>query len=379
MALRSSFRLCALLQDTCGVFSVLQLQPLDGPQELQLYTQRYGGVFHLIDSVWPPAGPSQGRIAGSAPCFCYLLSGHEGSLEPLEGPALSLLYLPPKELTLREVLEGDVNVRCCSFAATVVYARMQGERAEGGPCRRTVAVCVATSCVLTPSVAAAMRSPSGAILSFRDIVRENGALLCTEQSVVRTLPARPGGCPGPTVPTPGPLAPRPARPVRLDPLGPDTAANSLCTLTGVIVGVDESTACSWPACSFCGSDRLEVTQEEEEEEEGGGRERRALRCAVCNSEVREPVLRLRLEVTLVPSAALGPIPAFVRVVRRTPALWIGVDEISLEPVAQELTAQGESTAAAATAEPFPCQKDHVLPRGDLEERAVNPTEGPPPP
>ena len=29
-------------------------------------------------------------------------------------------------------------------------------------------------------------------------------------------------------------------------------------IVGVIVGVDEDTAYSWPVCSLCGSDRLEM-------------------------------------------------------------------------------------------------------------------------
>lgn len=30
---------------------------------------------------------------------------------------------------------------------------------------------------------------------------------------------------------------------------------------GVVVGVDESTAYSWPACNLCGSDNLELSAE----------------------------------------------------------------------------------------------------------------------
>ncbi|KAJ3606150.1 hypothetical protein NHX12_025671 [Muraenolepis orangiensis] len=388
----SSVRLCALVQDGYGLFGVLQLQVLEhgADQELQRYTrrwqgkdcalrnikvvqrvtrERHGRVFHVIDSVWPPGIPFQGGRggAGSAPRSCYLLSGQEDSVEAPEGPALSPLYRPPKELTLRDVLHfcGDRGVR------PMADPSLQEERAEGGPCRRTVAVCVGSSCVLSSSVAGVMRSPSSAVLSFRDVVRENGALLCTEQSVVRTQPG--GGSDGEgesepsvgpplaAVAPPGPVPPvRLPRPVRLDPLGPDAAANSLYTLTGVIVGVDESTACSWPACSLCGSDRLEVKE---------AREPRVFHCAACDSEVRRPSMKLQLEVTLALSlsnatvkaklqpntilsilntAALqvnefpgyevehvlgktvGPIPAFVRVVSRTPqTLRISVDEISL--------------------------------------------------
>ncbi|XP_056452086.1 DNA repair-scaffolding protein isoform X1 [Gadus chalcogrammus] len=305
---RGRSRLCALVQDGRGIFSVVQLQPLPGDRELQQYTQkwqgractlrnvkvvqrvtreRYGRAFHLIDSVWPPTIPFQGRGTSAAPCFYYLLSGQEDSVEALEGSALSALYLPPKELPLRDVLRSAGGVRCHSFTATVVYASILGDavdqaevwlsltdpslqeegegRAEGGgPCGRTVPVCISNSCVLTSSVAAAIRSPTAAILSFRDVVMENGALLCTEQSVVETPhPDRAGrselnGSEPPT-PTRATLGCGLPRPVRLDPLGADTTAHSLCTLTGVIVGVEEDTACSWPACSACGSDRLQAT------------------------------------------------------------------------------------------------------------------------
>ncbi|XP_059914330.1 DNA repair-scaffolding protein [Gadus macrocephalus] len=409
-------RLCALVQDGRGIFSVVQLQPLPWDRELQQYTQkwqgracalrnvkvvqrvtreRYGRAFQLIDSVWPPTIPFQGRGTSAAPCFYYLLSGQEDSVEALEGSALSALYLPPKELPLRDVLRSAGGVRCHSFTATVVYASIlvrpplptlgdavdqaevwlsltdpslqeegEGQAEGGGPCRRTVPVCISTSCVLNSSVAAAIRSPAAAILSFRDVVMENGALLCTEQSVVETPhPDRAGrseltGSEPPT-PTRATLGCGLPRPVRLDPLGADTTAHSLCTLTGVIVGVEEDTACSWPACSACGSDRLQAT---------GAGEAPAFRCRACDCEVQQPKLRLQLEVTLAsavsdgivkvklhqntiqsilpPAAlqasefpgyevehvlgkALGPIPVVVRVISRTPTLCIGVEEISL--------------------------------------------------
>ncbi|CAL8325476.1 unnamed protein product [Arctogadus glacialis] len=335
-------RLCALVQDGRDIFSVVQLQPLPPDRELRQYTQkwqgracalrnvkvvqrvtreRYGRAFHLIDSVWPPTIPFQGRGTGATPSFYYLLSGQEDSVEALEGSALSALYLPPKELPLRDVLQSAGGVRCHSFTATVVYASILGDAVDqaevwlsltdpslqgegqaegGGPCRRTVPVCISTSCVLTSSVAAAIRSPTAAILSFRDVVMENGALLCTEQSVVETPPHpdRAGrseltGSEPPT-PTRATLGRGLPRPVRLDPLGADTTAHSLCTLTGVIVGVEEDTACSWPACSACGSDRLQAT--------GVGESRPAFRCRACDCEVQQPELRLQLEVTLASSA-----------------------------------------------------------------------------
>ena len=39
----SSLRLCALVQDAHGTFSVVQLQPLSSDQELQRCTQRWQG------------------------------------------------------------------------------------------------------------------------------------------------------------------------------------------------------------------------------------------------------------------------------------------------------------------------------------------------
>ncbi|CAL8366570.1 unnamed protein product [Boreogadus saida] len=83
-------RLCALVQDGRGVFSVVQLQPLAPDRgELRQYTQRwqgracalrnvkvvqrvtrerYGRAFHLIDSVWPPTIPFQ---------FIYIPAGKQ--------------------------------------------------------------------------------------------------------------------------------------------------------------------------------------------------------------------------------------------------------------------------------------------------------------
>lgn len=45
------------------------------------------------------------RAAGSAPSFCYLLSGQESSLQPAEGPPLSPLYCPPAMQTLGHILQ----------------------------------------------------------------------------------------------------------------------------------------------------------------------------------------------------------------------------------------------------------------------------------
>lgn len=47
------------------------------------------------------------------------------------------------------------------------------------PRRRTLALCVSASCLLTSSVVRALESPAGCRMSFRDVVREHGrSLLC---------------------------------------------------------------------------------------------------------------------------------------------------------------------------------------------------------
>lgn len=53
---------------------------------------------------------------------------------------------------------------------------LQVERPEK-PCKRTVALCVSTSCVLTSSVLTALNSPAACRMSFRDAIRERGTTL----------------------------------------------------------------------------------------------------------------------------------------------------------------------------------------------------------
>lgn len=51
---------------------------------------------------------------------------------------------------------------------------LQEEQLEG-PRKRTVALCVSTSCVLTSSVVKALNSPAACCLLFRDAIREHGS------------------------------------------------------------------------------------------------------------------------------------------------------------------------------------------------------------
>ncbi|XP_043990205.1 DNA repair-scaffolding protein isoform X1 [Gambusia affinis] len=408
-------RLCVLVQDSFGIFSVVRLQPLSSKDELHQYCQMWQGrtcvlrgvkvvqrvtrerhsrLFSLIDSLWPPAtslkdhGNSLSMLneissPGLPPSFCYLLSGHQRSVEPKEGQTVSPLYLHPASRTLRDILHSEAKSCRCSFIATVLHKRMQSTDVGHGevwlvltdpslqeeqperPCRRTVALCVSTSCVLTSSVLEALNSPAVCEMSFRDAIREHGVLLCAEQSVIEVssvqhkssfeTTTRQDSCSSSelqvkTLP----------QPLRLDSLSWEATPNSLCSLTGVIVGVDENKAYSWPACNLCGSDRLEVSAEKPQ----------TFHCISCKSTLDKPDTKVQLEVFLSSSSLsnctlkvklqqktitsilntpvlesselqgydvesvlgkeVGPLAVYVRVVTRKPALWMGLEEICLQ-------------------------------------------------
>ncbi|XP_061549417.1 DNA repair-scaffolding protein isoform X1 [Phycodurus eques] len=390
-------RLCVLVQDSFGMFSVVQLHLLACRDDFRQYCRAWRGLtcvlrglkvvqrvtrerrsslFSLIDSLWPPLKPSL-ECHGNAPSmpssrppsFCYLLSGQENSVEPVqEGPSVSPLYLPSTEQTLRDVLQSDHKTDCCSFSATVICKRIQRSDIGQGevwlvltdqslqdgspdrPCRRTVAMHVNNSCALTSCVLKVLNDPAVCHLSFTDAIKKNGVLLCMEHSIIEVADSAVSR-----------LAHEPpARPARLDPLDEEVTPNSLCTLTGVIVGVDESTSYSWPVCSRCGSPKLELIPPS----------RLSFNCVSCKSTVDKPITKVQMEVFL-SSASLqnctvkvklqqntimslldmdvlerttacpeyevssvlgkevGPLTLYVRVVTRRPLLWISLEEINL--------------------------------------------------
>lgn len=317
---KAQTRLCALVQDSYGMFSVVQLHMLASTDDLQKYCQMWQGktcllraikvvqrvtrerhtrLFGLIDSLWPPLVPlkhhgstpslQSGTVAGPPPSFCYLLCGQESSVEPIEDQPVSPLYFPPTVQTLKELMQREQKSFHCSFVAFVLHHKkqksnigqgefwlaitdhsLQDERLEGR-LRRTAAVCVSASCALTSSVLEALNSPAACRMSFRDVIKEHGIFLCSEQSVLALEPSVQSSL---------------ARPVRLDALDPGVTPSSLCTVSGVIVGVDENTAYSWPACTLCGSDHLEKLSS------------RSFHCASCKSVLDKPETRVQLEVVL---------------------------------------------------------------------------------
>ncbi|KAL2097793.1 hypothetical protein ACEWY4_007000 [Coilia grayii] len=398
----STGRLCVLVQDVWGMFSEVQLQALGSEEQLGWLSQQWEGracllqrvkvlqrvtrhrctaLFSLIDSLWPPSLPlrahadslgcEEGRTTAAAPSFCYCLSGSEASVVVNQEEPLSPLYQPPVMQSLREILQGGKEGSRCSFTASVVFRGFQASQGdteswllfvtdtslqgEGGPSQsclpRTLPVCLSPSVMLQRSVQQAIASSSSPAsaschLTFRDVLLQRGCIVCLEQSTVRF--AEPS-----TESLPTDLLPQP---ILLDQLGPDTAPNTLCTLSGVIVGVDEDTAYSWPVCSLCESDRLDRALVKQQ----------GFVCTACGTEVVKPIIRMQLEVFLnclslndctikiklqqktihsvlssegsdpelhevesILGKEVGPLNAYVQVITRTSGLWAGLEEVNL--------------------------------------------------
>uniref|UniRef100_A0A3Q0SKM5 Scaffold protein involved in DNA repair n=1 Tax=Amphilophus citrinellus TaxID=61819 RepID=A0A3Q0SKM5_AMPCI len=365
-------RLCVLVQDSYGMFSVVQLHPLPCEDDLSQYCQMWQGktcmlrgikvvqrvtressrLFSLIDSLWPPAMPlkDHGNSLSMQSVSSHCRDNTAKALEEDEDQGTSPLYLQPTKLTLRDILQVKIIPCMCSLLSFCLLQNtdigqgevwlvltdpsLQEEQPER-PCRRTVALRVNTSCVLTSSVLKTLNSPAVCHMLFRDAIKEHGRALFRPFKHYQWPHL-----------LPEPQAKTLPQPVRLDPLSLETTPNSLCTLTGVIVGVDESTAYSWPACNLCGSDNLELSAERPQN----------FHCASCKSVVDKPNTKIQLEVFLTTSSLrnctmkvkvrtarkfpgydveavlgkeVGPIPVYVRVITRKPALWMGLEEICL--------------------------------------------------
>lgn len=380
-------RLCAVVQDGYGMFADVLLQCVSTDAEIQqsseqlegrvcvlqglrviqrLTRDRCSSLFSLIDSLWPPLvapkshedllqSPS-GKVA--PPSFCYRLSVQQGHMVPVSGQNASPLYRVPVLQTLREITQDASVKRHCSFRAALVHKHLLGSNAgemllfvtdlslqtepNTESIRKTVSVCVSPSCLIRSSVAQALDdSQERPILRIRDAVMEQGQIFCVEQTVIGLEPYEPSF----SVP----------RPVILDQLAPETPPYSLCTLTGVIVEVDESTAFSWPACSHCGSCRLEAAQDKRE----------GFLCLMCGAVMDEPTTKMQLDVFVccpsmrhctvkvklqqktitsllnstrsadgymvenVLGMEIGPLSALVHGINRSPAVWMVLEEFDL--------------------------------------------------
>ncbi|XP_040441498.1 DNA repair-scaffolding protein isoform X2 [Falco naumanni] len=269
------------------------------------------GLFSLIDSLWPPVVPV--KVPGQSqdsemmttnlppPSFCYILTVRSGEIhvEVDEEEQISNLYQPPAVRGLKEILQIDgCNVRC-SFWAQVLYLRLQTKHSVPINQReillfvtdstlqnvvhmipKVVAVSVAASCALSMEVTEAL-SVVSQLVFFRDALWGNGRIICVERTVLllqKPLLYSAAGADLSEL----------TGPVRLDELDSTTQANSICAVKGTVVGVNESTAFSWPTCDRCGNGKLELCPQD----------RGVLFCNQCSEVVISPVLKMQLEVFL---------------------------------------------------------------------------------
>ncbi|XP_038202336.1 DNA repair-scaffolding protein isoform X2 [Arvicola amphibius] len=270
------------------------------------------GLFSLIDTMWPPvmplAEPSCGQPSEEIktclppPTFCYIFSAYPslGHIDTVEGDPISELYQPPVVHCLQEILQNDEHGTRCSFYAKVVYQRpqlknplaqkeiwllvtditlqIQDERDHSLP--KTLPIYVAPSCVLGPGVLEELAMAAPPNILFRDALRDKGQIVCVERTVLLPqksllyVPPGAGSCD-----LPGP--------VTLDELGSLTPVNSICSVQGAVVDVDESTAFLWPVCDQCGNGRLE-----QKPEDGG------LFCGDCSRLVVSPLQKRSLHIFL---------------------------------------------------------------------------------
>ncbi|NXW64654.1 SPIDR protein, partial [Eurystomus gularis] len=325
-------RLCLLVQDAYGMFSEVQLQSLRSADDIEQYCRRWEGkfcclagmkilqrttrgralgLFSLIDSLWPPVAPV--KVPGQSqdsemmttnlppPNFCYILTvqSDEIHVEVDEEEQISNLYQPPAVHGLKEILQIDGCNERCSFWAQVLYLRLQTKRSVPINQRevwlfvtdstlqnvvhitpKVVAVSVTASCVLSTEITEAL-SVASRLVFFKDALWGNGRIICVERTVLllqKPLLYSAAGADLSEL----------TGPVRLDELDSTTQANSICALRGTVVGVNESTAFSWPTCDRCGNGKLEQCPQD----------RGLLYCNQCSEVVISPILKMQLEVFL---------------------------------------------------------------------------------
>nr|XP_008113074.1 PREDICTED: DNA repair-scaffolding protein isoform X3 [Anolis carolinensis] len=279
-----------------------------------LTSARVLGLFSLIESLWPPQLPlkvpgrsQENNVQITAdmppPSFCYILVAPFGQrhIEVDEGEQISNWYFPPTVQSFKEILQTSKLHQCCSFWAHVVYRRLQEKRStlssqtqswlfvtdfslqrkvEVGPgIPKILPISVASTCMVDGEVMEALKSTSPCVVFFKDAVYGNGRIICIERTVL--LLQKPLLCraaDADITKLPGP--------VELDELDSATQANSICTVRGVIVGVNEKTAFSWPTCNRCGNGKVEQRPQD----------RGLLYCNQCCEAIISPVVKMHLEV-----------------------------------------------------------------------------------
>ncbi|KAM9643426.1 DNA repair-scaffolding protein isoform 2-T2 [Morphnus guianensis] len=290
----SNVRLCLLVQDAYGMFSEVQLQSLTFADDIEQYCRRWEGKFCCL------AGMKilQRTTRGS---FCYILTAQSGEIhvDVDEEEQISNMYQPPAVHGLKEILQISGCNERCSFWAQVLYLRLQTKHSVPINQReislfvtdstlqnvvhtipKVVAVSVAASCVLSTEITEAL-SVASRLVFFKDVLWGNGRIICVERTVLllqKPLLYSAAGADLSEL----------TGPVRLDELDSTTQANSVCAVKGTVVGVNESTAFSWPTCDRCGNGKLELCPQDSG----------LLYCNQCSEVVISPVLKMQLEVFL---------------------------------------------------------------------------------
>lgn len=323
-------RVCLLVQDAYGIFGEVHLEgavlkdteleghvcSLVGMKVLQKTTRgRTPGLFSLLDTLWSPVMPLKApghsqpcrevKTHLSPPAFCYVFSAQHSlaHTDIIEEDPISKLYQPPVLHCLREILQTDNLGARCSFCARLIYQRpqlknlllleqreiwllvtdisLQTKNQSGPHLPKTLPVCVTSSCVLCPEVLQALTMATPHSIFFKDALRDQGRIVCAERTVL--LLQKPLLCVGSAA-----NSCELTGPVKLDELDSLTPVNSICSVQGTVVGVDETTAFSWPVCDHCGNGRLEQRLED----------RGAFSCGDCSRVVTSPVLKRHLQVFL---------------------------------------------------------------------------------
>nr|XP_056710898.1 DNA repair-scaffolding protein [Euleptes europaea] len=331
----SNVRLCLLLQDAYGMFSEVQFQILSSSLErIEEYSKRWEGkycnvsgmkvlhratrgrkpgLFTLIDSLWPPLSPL--KVPGHSqennttainlppPSFCYVLATHPDDISANEREHVSDMYSPPAVYTLKEILQMCELNKCCSFWAHVIHRRLkvtgtapssqiqfwlfvtdfslQDEGEARSEIPKSLPVSVASSCVVDVEVMGVLKNTSHCVVFFKDALCGNGRIICIECTILslqKPLLCRAAGADITEL----------TGPVKLDELDSATPVNSICAVRGIVVGVNEGTAFSWPTCNRCGNGKVEQHPQD----------RASLYCSQCSEAITSPVLKMHLEVFL---------------------------------------------------------------------------------
>ncbi|XP_073439855.1 DNA repair-scaffolding protein isoform X3 [Dendrobates tinctorius] len=296
----------------CSLLHTKNIKTIVDPSaNLQRPDCRAPGLFSLIDSLWPPLTPikihghSQEQVQAPdnlpAPSFCYVLAmRHEkGSDNIKQEDAITDRYLPPVIRNLEEILQMAALSQRCSFWATVIYVQLEIQSNLPGLKElwlyvtdptlqmasetlrnpRILKVCILPSCVLDKTLKEIFSKKSLCSIFFKDAVKENGGIICVERTVL-SLQKPPLSCTSGISELTGP--------VRLDELDSSTEANTLCTVKGIVIGVNDRESYSWPVCNLCGSNKLRPLTPK----------RCQFYCCQCSSDVSSPVIRMQLEVFL---------------------------------------------------------------------------------